>query len=312
MRKLTSTIILNGYDVFQHGKNKIYVNNRKIQRKLITTQYNKPIHSLVLDWSGTTIDPYVCSVSNPMMETFRQFKVSVTNKEVRKPMGNRKDVHIKMIAHDPLVKARWVKVYNREPSEQDVTNLYNDYSKRQIEWLNRPEITTLLPGTKTTIDILREKYGIKIGSTTGFLRSMQNEIIKSTSKQGYNPDVIVAADDVPRSRPFPDGMLTNMLKLQSPNVKAVIKVDDTHSGILEGESIGAWTVGYSRYNNFIGEQFDDCSEVDKLEQTDPSLFRDLLDKSNEHLMEANPDFVIESFNHLPFIVDMLNHEQACR
>jgi len=45
---------------------------------------------------------------------------------------------------------------------------------------------------------LRDDYGLKIGSTTGFVRSMVDIVLEESTKAGYIPDVTVAADEVPQ------------------------------------------------------------------------------------------------------------------
>lgn len=40
-----------------------------------------------------------------------------------------------------------------------------------------PQYSKLIPGTVKTIDLLRRKYGMKIGLTTGFTRPMLNVLL---------------------------------------------------------------------------------------------------------------------------------------
>jgi len=59
-------------------------------------------------------------------------------------------------------------------------------------------LLTISIGAVETIHKLREDYGLKIGSTTGFVRSMVNILLEESTKAGYNPDVTIAADEVPQ------------------------------------------------------------------------------------------------------------------
>jgi len=181
--------------------------------------------------------------------------------------------------------------------------------KKQIEYLNSPTITKLLPHVKDTVSTLQSKYHIKIGATTGFLKNMQDPFSKNAALQGYKPDVCVASDEVPRSRSFGDSMWANMIKLGSANVNSVVKVDDTKAGVYEALNAGTYAVGFSPYNNFMGEQFENAEEYERVRNEDPERFRKLLDASNEHLMEADPHFIMESFDQLVVIIDIINDMQ---
>ena len=292
--------------------NHIHVNFSRVSEKVDQSRYSGQIQTVILDWSGTTIDPYVLSVATPIRETFKYYGVPITNKQARKPMGKHKFFHIKEITEDEDVMNRWESVHRRKIEASDVLKLFDNYSERQLSYLRKQEMTTLLPTVKESVDLMRRKLNINVGSTSGFLKNMQTPILESVKRQGYIPDATVAADDIIRSRPYPDGIWTNMLKLNTSNNLAAVKVDDTVLGIQEGLNAGVWTVGFSRYNNFMGEQGDDPQFLDKLEKEDPAKFRDILDKSNGHLKEAQPEFIIESFDQLPTVINMINMYQTQR
>ena len=57
---------------------------------------------------------------------------------------------------------------------------------------------TITVGAVETIHKLREDYDLKIGSTTGFVRSMVDILLEESTKAGYNPDITIAADEVPQ------------------------------------------------------------------------------------------------------------------
>ena len=52
------------------------------------------ISGLILDFSGTTLDPHVIAPAFSFMEAFAKEGVPITMEEARKPMGLRKDLHI--------------------------------------------------------------------------------------------------------------------------------------------------------------------------------------------------------------------------
>jgi len=47
--------------------------------------------------------------------------------EAREPMGLRKDLHIKALTEIPNIRKRWVDVYKREPTQNDVDNMFKDF-----------------------------------------------------------------------------------------------------------------------------------------------------------------------------------------
>ena len=72
----------------------------------------------------------------------------------------------------------------------DVDNMFKDFVPMQLACLRK--YTDLIPGTKKTVDTLRSDFGLKIGSTTGFLKNMVDILLEDAKKQGYQPDASVA------------------------------------------------------------------------------------------------------------------------
>ena len=123
--------------------------------------------------------------------------------EARGPMGLRKDLHIKAITENADVRKRWKDVYGRDPNQGDVDNMFADFVPMQLSCLRK--YTDLIPGTTESVNTLKKEFKCKIGSTTGFLRSMVDVLVEDANKQGYFPDVTVAGDEVAhgaRPKPF--------------------------------------------------------------------------------------------------------------
>ncbi|MCV5854638.1 HAD-IA family hydrolase, partial [Escherichia coli] len=90
---------------------------------------------------------------------------------------------------------------------------------------------------------LKDK-GIKIGSCSGYPREVMDVLIPVAADYGYQPDYVVATDDLPQGgRPAPFMALKNVIELGVTDVKACVKVDDSAPGIFEGHNAGMWTVG---------------------------------------------------------------------
>ena len=219
-------------------------------------RYTGPIKTLILDWSGTTADKYVIAPAVVFKEVFKEAKVPITMKEARLPMGLRKDLHIEAITKIPEVRERWIKQYGSPPTSADVDKMFESFVPKQLAVLGK--YTELLPGVlKTTKYFQREKQ-MKIGMTTGFTRPMVDVLLKDANKQGFYPDCTVAGDEVENgARPKPFMIYKNLDLLDSWPIESVLKVDDTVGGVGEGLAAGCWTVGVSRWSNYM--------DVDSLE-----------------------------------------------
>lgn len=53
-------------------------------------------------------------------------------------------------------------------------------------------------GAAETVNKLKVDYGLKIGCSTGFIRSMVDILLEESAKAGYIPDTSVASDEVPQ------------------------------------------------------------------------------------------------------------------
>ncbi|XP_013396882.1 uncharacterized protein LOC106170255 [Lingula anatina] len=267
-------------------------------------QYIGPVKAVILDWSGTTADKYVIAPAVVFKDVFEKHRVPITMEEARLPMGLRKDLHIKALTEIPEVRERWHSVYNRYPNQQDVDNMFKDFVPMQLACL--PKYTTLIPGCVEATQRLQNELKCKLGTTTGFTRAMVDILLADAIKQGYKPDVTVAGDEVINgARPKPHMVYKNMDLLDVNPIQAVVKVDDTVSGVGEAIEAGCWGVGVARYSNYMGihtlEDEAKVSAEDMEVRTEKS--RDLLRKSGAH-------YVIDSIAELPEVVEDINQRLA--
>jgi phosphonoacetaldehyde hydrolase len=177
----------------------------------------------------------------------------------------------------------------------------------QLECL--PEYSTLIPGTAKTIDTLKKKYNLKIGSTTGFTKVMVDVLLDNAKKQGYVPDSSVAGDEVGNNmgfRPAPFMIYQNLENLGIFPIQSVVKVDDTVSGVGEGINAGCWTVGIYGLSNYTNintlEEWDKLSSIEKEERRK---------NSKAKLMSSNAHYVIETINELPYVIEDINERLNC-
>lgn len=257
------------------------------------------VRAVILDWSGTVSDAYVIAPAVVFVDVFSKHGVEISMEEARGPMGLRKDLHIKELTQVPEIRDRWKKVHDSDPVQNDVDRMFEDFVPMQLECLRR--YTTLLPGVADTTKKIQSS-GIKIGSTTGFLRSMVDILAEDAKAQGYNPDVTVAGDEVINgARPKPFMIYKNLDMLDVHPIQSVIKVDDTVSGVGEGLNAGCWTVGIARYSNYMNinslEEAESISDLEIAQRLEYS--RDLLVKSGAH-------YVINEFPELLDVIEDVN------
>ena len=262
--------------------------------------YRGPLKACILDWSGTTADKYVIAPAEVFCKVFEKHKVPITMEEARGPMGLRKDLHIKEITKIPAVKKRWFEVHDRFVTDHDVNAMFSDFVPMQLECLKK--YSTLLPGVAHTVTTLKNNYNLKIGSTTGFTEVMVDVLRSEAEKQGYYLDSSVAGNSVLHgARPSPHMIYKNLDNLGINPIQSVLKVDDTVGGVGEGLEAGCWTVGVSRYSNYMNintlEEEDTLSE-EEIEYRH-NISRDILLKSGAH-------YVVDDITYLPKIVEDIN------
>ena len=211
--------------------------------------YRGPIQAALLDWAGTTMDFGCMAPAVVFVKVFERAGVPISMEEARVPMGAHKRVHIQKVTELDGVKARWTARHGRPPGEKDVDRMFADFVPLQLDCLS--EYSELIPGTLDVVRTLRGR-GVKIGSTTGYLREMMEVNLRDAKKQGYEPDSTVCASDVPAGRPYPFMCLQNVINLQVSPLEACVKIDDTVPGIEEGLSASMWTIGLAISGNEVG------------------------------------------------------------
>ncbi len=265
--------------------------------------YRGKVKGLVLDWSGTTADAYVLAPAVVFVQVFKKHGVEISMPEARGPMGLRKDLHIKALTEEPEIRDRWQGVHGKEPDQGNVDAMFADFVPMQLDCLR--QYTTLLPHVAEVTQRF-QKDGIKIGSTTGFVRSMVDILEADAKKQGYVPDASVAGDEVEHgARPKPFMVYRNLDLMDVHPIQSVVKVDDTVSGVGEALEAGCWGVGIARYSNYIN--VDSLAHVESLSEAEMDR---RLAATREILRKAGAHYVIDSFDQLPEVVEDVNARLA--
>ena len=261
----------------------------------------KRVKACVLDWSGTVCDKYTMAPAVTFQQTFAEHGIRVSVNQCREPMGLRKDLHLEhMLFNDGDIQQQWSLTYKRRPQDVDVTSLYTTFIPLQMLCLK--DHATLIPGTLETFETLQGEQGIKMGSTTGFTRQMIDILNHEAALQGVELDSTVGGDEVEHGcRPSPHMLFQNLDNMNIDDVHTVVKVDDTVGGIQEGLNAGCWTVGVSRYSNYMNIES---------EEHEKSLSPEQLEERNrasaEKLRAAGAHYVVDSIADLPDVVEKIN------
>lgn len=272
--------------------------------RLARSVYRGPLKAAILDWSGTTADKYTIAPVVGFVQVFKKMGVPITMEEARAPMGLRKDLHIRAIAEMPAVQARWREKHGRAPIDAEIKEMYDSFVPLTLAIL--PKYAGLVDGCKDAIDRLRGDFSMKIGCTTGFTHDMCAIMLREAKKQGYVPDAAIAGDDVENGvRPKPFMLYRNMEIMDVSPIQAIVKVDDTTSGIYEAQEAGCWGVGVARWSNYM--------DIDTLEQEAEISDEDFeirLQRSRKILQDAGAHYVVDSITDLPEVCADINKRLA--
>ena len=273
--------------------------NKHLEEK----RYKGKVQAVILDWSGTTADAYVVAPAVVFVEVFKRQKVEISMLEARGPMGLRKDLHIKALTEVDEIKERWKKIHGKYPEQSDVDRMFADFVPLQLDCLRK--YTTLLPGVAEVTQRL-QKQGIKIGSTTGFVRSMVDILEEDSAKQGYKPDASVAGDEVTNgARPSPHMVYKNLDMLNITPIQSVVKVDDTASGVGEAVNAGCWGIGVTRYSNYM--DVDTPEDGKKLSEDE---IKKRVAKTKDILEKAGAHYILESLADIEPVIEDINKRIA--
>ncbi|WP_421560772.1 MULTISPECIES: phosphonoacetaldehyde hydrolase [unclassified Pseudomonas] len=265
--------------------------------------YQQPskLQAVVLDWAGTVVDFGSFAPTQIFVEAFGEFGVAVSLEEARGPMGMGKWDHIRTLCNLPQIAERYRAVFDRLPTDEDVTALYERFMPLQIEKIALH--SAVIPGALEAINTLRAQ-GLKIGSCSGYPAVVMAKVVELARQNGYVADHVVATDEVPNGRPHPAQALANVIALGVSDVAACVKVDDTWPGILEGRSAGMWTVALTCSGNALGLTYE---QYKALPAAELALERARITKMFEG---SRPHYLIDTIVELPAVIDDINARLA--
>jgi phosphonoacetaldehyde hydrolase len=211
--------------------------------------YHGPLKAVVLDWAGTAVDYGSFAPTAVFLRLFENQGISITAEDARSGMGLMKKDHLRTILSRPAVAEAWKSTHGAPYSEADIDALFDDFVPMQLSVVQ--DYATPIPGLLDVTGELRAR-NIKVGTTTGYIRTMMDVLAPKAREYGYEPDCIVCPDEVPSGRPYPWMCYQNAIRLGVYPMQAMIKVGDTIPDIEEGLNAGMWVVGLSQTGNLLG------------------------------------------------------------
>ncbi|MBX9596930.1 MAG: phosphonoacetaldehyde hydrolase [Roseomonas sp.] len=257
------------------------------------------IKAVVLDWAGTVLDHGSRAPMGAFVEAFRQFGVAISIADARGPMGMAKADHIRMVG--AAVNDAWRARHGRDFGEADVQAIFDVFEPLNIAAVEAH--SALIPGARETLATLAER-GIRVGSTTGYTRPIMQRLAPLAAAQGFAPEIMVCAGDLPAGRPAPLQMWKVMAEMGIWPASAVVKVDDTPPGIGEGRQAGTWTVGLALSGNIAGLS---AAELAVLSESDRDAIRT---RATAELVDSGAHLVIDSIADLPWAITAIEERMA--
>lgn len=185
-----------------------------------------PIRMVALDMAGTTVADAgaVEEAVQGALDAVGLTAAELTEEPasyVRRRMGQSKiDVFAQMLGGDRHRAAR-----------------ANDaFEQVFAQAVTRGEVSAM-PGAERTFDFLRE-HGIRICLVTGFAAPTRDLVIGALGWEGAI-DLALSPADAGRGRPWPDMILTAVLRLRIDDVAEVAVVGDTANDLIAGKRAGA-------------------------------------------------------------------------
>ena len=252
------------------------------------------LKALVLDWAGTTVDFGSVAPARTLQQVFARAGIQLNEAEARRDMGLPKKDHIGRILSMPRVRDAWQSLSGRIPTPADIEEIYQVFIPQQLSCLE--EYSTLIPGVVDSVRRFRSR-GLKIGSTTGYTRTMLDLLLEKSGQAGYKPDCSLAPEDVGAGRPHPFMLYETAIRLQVYPLAAIAKVGDTPADIEEGLNTGAWSIGVAGTGNGIGLS---CEEFHSLPLAEQCA---RLSDARHELERAGAHYVVDTFADLDAVLD---------
>ncbi len=176
---------------------------------------------------------------------------------------------------DFIIGRSWVEIYRNLAARHDDLTWSREELIRRTAAARTAVFSevgmTILPGALEALQRFADRGR---GLVTGSSRQEAGQVLDALSLHGAF-DVVVASEDVPRSKPAPDGYLRAIAALGAAPGDCVV-VEDSAAGVAAGIAAGARVVAV-RAGNFHGQdQSAAHAVIDTLEGLTPAFVEDLL------------------------------------
>lgn len=255
------------------------------------------IECVIMDWAGTAVDYGCFAPVAAFVECFKNMGLTVTAEETRAHMGLTKIEEIRALFAIDHVREEFAEKYGRDYSEDDVQACYKGFQDKLMATL--ADYSDPIDGVVETVAALKAQ-GIKLGSTTGYTKTMMDIVIKAAAEKGYTVDNCVTSDNMPGGRPKPYMIYKNMCDLDVASRHSVVKFGDTIADIKEGANAGVWSVGVILGSNELALTRDEVAVMpaDELKKRMACV--------RNRMYAAGADFVVDDITELPGLIDSIN------
>jgi len=221
----------------------------------------KQIRLVVFDMAGTTVFDKG-NVADAFQQAFRKNGLEVGKEKIKTVMGWRKKDAIRILLE---------KFYPDHASIENIETIHEDFINSMIRFYETDADLRAQPFAEELFNKLRQ-LGIKVALNTGFTRSITDTILKRLNwSENSNLDAVIASDEVPNGRPYPDMIQNIMKKLDIHDPEQVVKVGDTEVDVQEGRNAGCGivvSVTTGAYTREQLEQYHPDHIIDSLKDLD--------------------------------------------
>jgi phosphonatase-like hydrolase len=186
------------------------------------------IELVVFDMAGTTVrDKNFVGIA--FQEAMKSQGYDIAIEAINPLMGYEKPLAIRMMLE--VQETDGTKI-----TGELVSKIHKRFVDEMIRFYRTTQEIAPLPNVEQTFETLRSE-GIKIALNTGFSRDIADVIV---DRLGWKDkiDMLVASDEVPFGRPYPDMIRKIMAGLNISSAENVAKVGDTEVDVNEGLNAG--------------------------------------------------------------------------
>jgi phosphonatase-like hydrolase len=194
---------------------------------------NRPIQLAVVDMAGTTV-----ADDGLVLNAFEMAAIAVGL-----PESGPERERARQYVLDTMGQSK-ISVFRALFGADDLAQQANTAFERAYEQLIDEGRAAPIDGAAEAVTRLRQN-GIRVALTTGFSGTTQEKLLAALGRQSL-ADLVIAPGDGLRGRPYPDLILSALMRLEVDGVANVATLGDTssdvESGLRAGVSIAAGTL----------------------------------------------------------------------